>query len=891
MICNLNQRRCRIRLAARIVGVVCLSISISAVWNVVGAQAISTISVTGVPISVTEGATFNGNVASFTDSDGTGTASDYTATIDWGDGTTSTGTVSGAAGSYNVSGTHIYADEGSYTSTVSVNDTDGQSNSATGSVAVMEGDSGSLFPCTLALTAGQSYSGHVAAYTDVGYPGQVASDFIATIDWGDGTMTTGTVASTAGVCGSGAGFEIDGSHTYAATGSYTIKATFSDDPPSTLTNVLITSTANVTSTISITPTSISPTEGATFNGNVASFTDSDGIGTASDYIATIDWGDGTTSAGTVSGTVGSYNVSGTHIYADEGSYTSTVSVTDIDGQSNSATGSVTVKEGDFGSLYPCTLALMAGHSYSGHVAAYTDVGYPGQVASDFTATIDWGDGTSTTGTVASTAGVCGSGPGFEIDGTHTYAAGGSYTIKATFSDDPPSILTNVLIISTANVAALPPTVTGINPVGGIFTGGTPVTITGTNLGPVTSVHFGAVLAPGFLCTATTCTVNSPAGTPGATVDVTVTSSGGTSPTSSADQFTYVVPVAPPSVSSVNPNSGPSTGGTVVIITGSGFAGATEVDFGDPPATNVTCSSNSCTATSPPGTGTVAVTVKGPGGTSVLSPHDQFTYTGTNPNPPPPPLPVSGNGYWLVASDGGIFSFGGSQFFGSTGGQKLNRPIVGMASTPDGAGYWLVASDGGIFAFGNARFFGSTGAMTLNKPIVGMDFSPGGGGYWLVASDGGIFSFGNAGYFGSTGAQHLNQPIVAMASTPDGGGYWLVAADGGIFSFGDAAFFGSTGAMKLNQPIVAMASTPDGGGYWLVAADGGIFSFGDAAFFGSTGAMKLNQPIVGMASTPDGGGYWLVASDGGIFSFGDAVYFGSTGAQKLNQPIVGMTTRF
>jgi hypothetical protein len=79
----------------------------------------------------------------------------------------------------------------------------------------------------------------------------------------------------------------------------------------------------------------------------------------------------------------------------------------------------------------------------------------------------------------------------------------------------------------------------------------------------------------------------------------------------------------------------------------------------------------------------------------------------------------GGGYWLVASDGGIFSFGDATFFGSTGGMRLNRPIVGMAATPDGGGYWLVASDGGIFTFGDATFAGSTGSLHLNEPIVGM----------------------------------------------------------------------------------------------------------------------------------------------------------------------------
>ncbi len=247
------------------------------------------------------------------------------------------------------------------------------------------------------------------------------------------------------------------------------------------------------------------------------------------------------------------------------------------------------------------------------------------------------------------------------------------------------------------------------------------------------------------------------------------------------------------------------------------------------------------------------------------------------------------GYWLTASDGGIFTFGNAQFFGSTGALTLNKPIVGMAATPDGQGYWLVATDGGVFSFGDAAFHGSTGALTLNKPIVGMAATPDGKGYWLVASDGGIFSFGDAAFHGSTGAFTLNKPIVGMASTPSGQGYWLVATDGGIFSFGDATFFGSTGAIHLNKPIVGMGATPNGDGYWLVASDGGIFTFGAGTFYGSTGAIMLNKPIVGMAASPSGHGYWLVATDGGIFSFGDASFYGSTGAITLNKPIVGMAT--
>ena len=249
----------------------------------------------------------------------------------------------------------------------------------------------------------------------------------------------------------------------------------------------------------------------------------------------------------------------------------------------------------------------------------------------------------------------------------------------------------------------------------------------------------------------------------------------------------------------------------------------------------------------------------------------------------------GQGYYLYGAAGELAGFGNDEFLNYLGDLttvNLNQPIVGMATTPSDGGYWMVATDGGIFSYGDAQFYGSTGNIRLNKPIVGMASTADGKGYWMVASDGGIFSFGDAEFYGSTGAIHLNKPIVGMASTPDGKGYWLVASDGGIFTFGDAAFYGSTGAIRLNQPIVGMASTPSGNGYWLVAADGGIFTFGDAPFFGSTGNIRLNSPIVGMTPAPDGGGYWFTASDGGVFSFGDAPFAGSLGGTETTD-VVGM----
>ena len=255
--------------------------------------------------------------------------------------------------------------------------------------------------------------------------------------------------------------------------------------------------------------------------------------------------------------------------------------------------------------------------------------------------------------------------------------------------------------------------------------------------------------------------------------------------------------------------------------------------------------------------------------------------GTAAAAPPP-------GCWMVASDGGVFSFGGAKFYGSTGNIKLNQPITGMAPTPTGAGYWMVASDGGIFSFGDAHFYGSTGNIKLNKPITGMATTPSGNGYWLVASDGGIFSFGDAKFYGSTGNIKLNKPITGMAATPGGAGYWLVASDGGIFSFGDARFFGSTGAIKLKQPITGMAASPSGAGYWLTASDGGIFSFGDAGFHGAAPSRPARGPrtVTGMVPSPSGGGYWQASTSGELLAFGDAPDFGA-GVSNLSHPIVGL----
>lgn len=113
-------------------------------------------------------------------------------------------------------------------------------------------------------------------------------------------------------------------------------------------------------------------------------------------------------------------------------------------------------------------------------------------------------------------------------------------------------------------------------------------------------------------------------------------------------------------------------------------------------------------------------------------------------------PIATGGYRLAGTDGSVYAFGAT-YAGSAARLSLAAPIVGIASTPT-FGYWLVASDGGIFSYGDARFFGSAGGVRLNQPVVAIAPSPTGHGYLLVASDGGIFTFGDARFRGSASSR-------------------------------------------------------------------------------------------------------------------------------------------
>ncbi len=260
-------------------------------------------------------------------------------------------------------------------------------------------------------------------------------------------------------------------------------------------------------------------------------------------------------------------------------------------------------------------------------------------------------------TVASQPAVTGISPATGPAGTTVTITGTGFT-GATNVDFGANMATNVVVVSATQITATSPagsgtvdvtvtgpggtsptssadqftyiSVTGISPASGPIPGGTTVTITGTGFTGATKVDFGPTAATNVIVvSATQITATSPAepsntvngvAVPIDVVDVTVTGPFGTTTTSSADQFTYMT------VTGVSPTVGPLTGDTAVTITGTGFTGATKVDFGANPATNlVVVSSTEITVTSPAGSGTVDVTVTGPGGTTSTSSTDKFSY--------------------------------------------------------------------------------------------------------------------------------------------------------------------------------------------------------------------------------------------------------------------------
>jgi streptogramin lyase len=404
-------------------------------------------------VTPTEGSEFTGVVASFTDADATAAAGDFTARIDWGNGNVTAGVVtSNGLGGFNVTGTNTYTEEGTDAITVTITDIN-DSKDVGGSTAVAHSTANvadaalsavpitSMFPVG---TEGFPITNLVLANFVDGGGAEPFANYTVTINWGDGTLpTAGTLTRT------GLIFSVAGSHTYAEEDPRTIQVTMKDEGGSMATvSVPITL---YEAGLSPTAVPVTATEGATFSGVVATFTDSGGAEVVGDYGASINWGDNTApTSGTITVSAGTFTVRGTHTYAEEGFYTISMSIQ----HEASGTGLfiVPANVADAG-LAATGVAVTAteGGLVNPPVATFTDVGGP-EVATNYNALIDWGDGHTSSGLVTFSAGV------FRVTGLNAYGEEGMYTVTVTIRDEGGSMATAT---STATVADAPLSATAV----------------------------------------------------------------------------------------------------------------------------------------------------------------------------------------------------------------------------------------------------------------------------------------------------------------------------------------------------------------------------------------------------------------------------------------------
>jgi IPT/TIG domain/Phosphate-induced protein 1 conserved region len=234
------------------------------------------------------------------------------------------------------------------------------------------------------------------------------------------------------------------------------------------------------------------------------------------------------------------------------------------------------------------------------------------------------------------------------------------------------------------IVAVTPTVTLLSSASGPAAGGGHLTITGTGFPGASSVHFGATSATYTVLDASHIDATIPAGS--GVVDVTVSTSAGTSTTSASDHYTYVAPSAP-TVSAVTPTTGPTAGGQSVTITGTGFANGATVSIGGQAATGVSVdSATQITATTPAhAAGTVDVVVTTTGGTSTTSASDHYTYVAPSAPTVSAVSPTSGPtaGGQRVTITGTGFTTGATVAFGSTAGTAVTvvSPTTITVTTP------------------------------------------------------------------------------------------------------------------------------------------------------------------------------------------------------------------
>jgi len=394
-----------------------------------------------VTLATTEVTSFSGKVATFTDADPNGTAADYTATILWGDSTvSSTGAVTTAGdGTFTVTGSHTYAVGGQYPVNVEIGDAGGATASAASSASVADFTL-TASGTTISGTEGGQFSGTVATFVDSAPNGGSLGLFTATIIWGDGLSSSGTLS------GGGGNYTVAGTHTFADESS-AVTITIADIGGATATATTVANVADADAFTSLPPQTITATIGSTFSGQVAAFTDQLTSNSAGDFVAQIDWGDGHSTAGTVSGSGANYTVSGSHLYATSGTFSAHATLTDTNGTATaSAPFSADVVNQSIVSTGGFTFTATEGTLASSQtLAKFTDADSNSN-AGNYTATILWGDGTvSTSGTVTT------SGDGtFTVTGSHTYAEEGINLAVTVTIDDTDGATASAQ--STANVA-------------------------------------------------------------------------------------------------------------------------------------------------------------------------------------------------------------------------------------------------------------------------------------------------------------------------------------------------------------------------------------------------------------------------------------------------------
>jgi YVTN family beta-propeller protein len=349
---------------------------------------------------------------------------------------------------FTVSGSHQYAEEGSYPINVTIHHDSAPNASAKSTATVADPAVAATGGFTVSATEGaNSGSQTVATFTDPG-GAEALTDYSAIIAWGDNTTSAGTINYSNGV------FTVSGSHQYAEEGSYAIAVTIHHDsaPDATAKSTASVADPAVAATGGF---AVRATEGANSGSQtVATFTDPGGAEALTDYSATIAWGDNATSSGTITYSNGVFTVSGSHQYAEEGSYPITVTIHHDSAPNATANSSAAVADANLDATGQNSNG-QEGIPLSSAVALFTDAD-PNGTTSDYTATINWGDGSpASSGTIS---------PTFAVNGSHTYAEEGAYTVSVTIRDQGGSAAT---AMSTVTIAIVAPTASISGPGNGV----------------------------------------------------------------------------------------------------------------------------------------------------------------------------------------------------------------------------------------------------------------------------------------------------------------------------------------------------------------------------------------------------------------------------------------